>query len=191
MSKCAIPRIIDPVKQAGGKYGMLENVQEDWYVYRAHGNPLRHMGFWVTLVYRFGHAAGNLRVPVIREIGVALYGVARAVRTLFCNATIPRETVIGKGLKLMHPDGIVILKGSVIGEYCSIFQQVTIGTGEKPGAPILKDHVVLFAGAKVLGPVTLGRYVHVGANAVVLQDVAERCTAVGVPARVITRNWQY
>jgi acetyltransferase-like isoleucine patch superfamily enzyme len=46
-------------------------------------------------------------------------------------------------------------------------------------------------GLKALGPITLGRYVHMGANAVVLHNLSERCTAVGVPARVIKRNWQY
>ena len=170
---------------------MFENVREDWRMYRTNGNPARYWGFWVTLVYRFGHAAGKLRVPVFRHMGLALYGVLRAFTGLFCSASIPRHTVIGKGLKLLHPDGIVILADSEIGDYCSIFQQVTLGNGEQPGAPKLEDHVVVFAGAKVLGPVKLGRYVHVGANAVVLEDVPERCTAVGVPARIIEGDWQY
>lgn len=101
-------------------------------------------------------------------------------------ADIPLDCKIGGGLLLIHPNGIVIHPDTFVGENCLIFQQVTIGTGgPKPGVPILGEHVDVGAGAKILGGVTVGNRARIGANAVVLQDVPDDATAVGVPARII------
>jgi serine O-acetyltransferase len=86
----------------------------------------------------------------------------------------------------VHPNGVVIFPGSVIGPNCQIFQQVTIGVGgSRSGAPVLGGHVDVGAGAKILGGVKIGDHALIGANAVVLQDVPPGATAVGVPARII------
>lgn len=84
-----------------------------------------------------------------------------------------------------HPNGIVIHPDAVIGPNCLIFQQVTIGLRDGPGAPRIGGHVDVGAGAKILGPVTIGNHAKIGANAVVLSDVPEGATAVGIPAKVI------
>ncbi len=94
---------------------------------------------------------------------------------------------IGPGLKLPHPNGIVIGEGVVIGERCTIFQQVTVGgarTGDwQRGAyPCIKSDVTLFAGAKLLGQISIGSNATVGANAVVTRDVPDDHVAVGIPA---------
>jgi len=85
-------------------------------------------------------------------------------------------------LLLPHPNGIVIHPAAVIGNNCLIFQQVTIGQ-QNGGVPTLRDHVDVGAGAKILGKVELGAHSRVGANAVVLSDVASGTTVVGIPAR--------
>lgn len=104
-------------------------------------------------------------------------------------ADIPLNCNIGGGAVLIHPNGIVIFPGAVIGPNCLIFQQVTIGTGgTKPGAPVLGGHVDVGAGAKILGGVNIGDDAVIGANAVVLQDVPQGSTAVGVPARILNGN---
>ena len=79
-----------------------------------------------------------------------------------------------------------------MGERCSISQGVTIGVlgGERDGVPRLGNDVYIGAGAKILGPVTIGDGAIVGANAVVLEDVPPGATAVGVPARIIQRKQQ-
>jgi serine O-acetyltransferase len=99
-------------------------------------------------------------------------------------ADIPLNCQIEGGLLLPHPNGIVIHPDAVIGPNCLLFQQTTLGGGSG-GAPTLCGHVDVGAGAKVLGAVRLGAHSKVGANAVVLHDVPEGATCVGIPGRVI------
>ena len=99
-------------------------------------------------------------------------------------ADIPLTCQLGGGLLLPHPNGIVIHPKAHVGPNCLIFQQVTIGT-RGGGAPRIEGHVDIGAGAKILGAVHIGRHAQIGANAVVLIDVPEGATAVGVPATII------
>jgi len=101
-------------------------------------------------------------------------------------ADIPLNSQIAGGLLIPHPNGIVIHPKAKIGPNCLIFQQVTLGS-RSGGAPELGGHVDIGAGAKVLGDITLGNHVRIGANAVVMNDVPHNATAVGIPARVITK----
>ncbi|MEH2535990.1 serine O-acetyltransferase [Bradyrhizobium sp. AZCC 1588] len=106
--------------------------------------------------------------------------------SVITGADIPLNCRIGGGLLLLHPNGIVINPGAVIGVNCFILQQVTIGTLRGPGSPIIAGHVDIGAGAKVLGPIRIGAHAQVGANAVVLSDVPEGATVVGIPAKQVT-----
>jgi serine O-acetyltransferase len=100
---------------------------------------------------------------------------------------------IGPRLRLGHPNGVVIGHGVIVGPDVTILQQVTLGgpgreiRTEGARYPRIGRGVNLYAGAKVLGPVTVGEGASVGANAVVLADVPPDCLAVGVPARVVAR----
>jgi len=105
-----------------------------------------------------------------------------------CGADIPLNSNLAGGLIIRHPNGIVIHPDAIIGPNCFIFQQVTIGTGSKPGVPKIGTHVDIGAGAKILGGITIGDHVKVGANSVVISDVPDNCTVVGVPAIIINRN---
>lgn len=98
-------------------------------------------------------------------------------------ADIPLNCQIGGGLKLTHPNGIVIHPKASIGVNCLIFQQVTITARVKIG-----NHVDIGAGAKIIGAVSIGDYAKIGANAVVLNDVPAGATAVGIPAKVVKLN---
>jgi serine O-acetyltransferase len=88
-----------------------------------------------------------------------------------CGCDIPLNSRLGGGLALPHPNGVVIHPDAVIGPNCMVFQQVTIGTGPKPGVPTLGGHVDVGSGAKILGGVTIGDHVVIGANSVVISDV--------------------
>ncbi|HEY8977945.1 MAG TPA: serine acetyltransferase [Burkholderiaceae bacterium] len=103
---------------------------------------------------------------------------------------VPATLEIGPGLIIAHTQGTV-LGGASIGSNVTIFHQVTLGARTADFGytlalrPVVEDDVTLTVGAKVLGPVRLGRGCVVGANAVVLDDVPPGALAVGVPARIV------
>ena len=90
---------------------------------------------------------------------------------------------IGKNLFIDHGMGVVIGETAVIGDNCTIYQGVTLGgTGKEHSKrhPTVKNNVVIGAGAKVLGNITVGNNVKIGANSIVLKDVPDDCTVVGI-----------
>lgn len=97
---------------------------------------------------------------------------------------------IGKRFFIDHGMGVVIGETSHIGDDCTLYHGVTLGgTSWNPGKrhPTLKNGVVVGAGAKVLGPITLGENARVGSNAVVVKDVPDNTTVVGIPGHVVSR----
>jgi serine O-acetyltransferase len=98
---------------------------------------------------------------------------------------------IGQGVFIDHGMGVVIGETAIIGDYCLIYQGVTLGgTGKEMGKrhPTLGENVVIGGGAKVLGNIQIGNNVRIGAGSVVLRDVPSNCTVVGVPGRIIYRS---
>ena len=95
------------------------------------------------------------------------------------------------GVFIDHGAGVVIGETTEIGDYCTLYQNVTLGgTGKDTGKrhPTLGNNVLVGAGARVLGPMKIGDNSKIAANAVVLEEVPPNCTAVGVPARVVKRD---
>ena len=96
--------------------------------------------------------------------------------------------VIGEGVFIDHGTGVVIGETAVVGDNCTIYQGVTLGgTGKDTGKrhPTLGNNVLVGAGAKVLGPFTVGDNSKIAANAVVLKEIPPNSTCVGVPARIV------
>lgn len=126
-----------------------------------------------------------------RRLGVLAKLFTMANVTIFGIESSP-QVKIGGGLFLPHTVGTV-LGAERIGDNVTILQGVTLGTAEPDNGftvslrPVIGSNVILGAGAKVIGRVTIGDYAKVGANAVVLQDVPPHAIAVGVPARIIAR----
>lgn len=101
-----------------------------------------------------------------------------------CNCIIGRGTEFGPGLVLIHSTGIVINGQVRGGSHVYLEHQVTIGA-QRRASPTLGDRVFIGAGAKIVGAVTIGNDVNIGANAVVLDDIPQGATAVGIPAKVV------
>lgn len=105
---------------------------------------------------------------------------------------VSERSRIGQNLKLPHPTGIVIGDDVVIGDNVTIYQQVTLGSHGRAGLersyPIVEDNVTIYAGAKIIGHITIGRNAVIGANAVVTKDVPPNAVAVGVPAKFIEKR---
>lgn len=104
-----------------------------------------------------------------------------------CNSLFITTPNIGPGLFIQHGFATIISAKS-IGKKAWINQQVTIGFSNDTDCPVLLDNVVVSAGAKVIGNITIGNNVIIGANAVVVKSVPDNCTVVGVPAYIVRRN---
>jgi serine O-acetyltransferase len=141
-----------------------------------------------TVLFRLSQACGA-RVPLLGY-------VVKQLNHVLTGADLAWQAAVGPGLKLYHPTGVVLGPDVTIGSECAVQQGVTLGALRQRGltadgrvdSPTVGNRVTLGAGARVLGPISLGDDSVVGANAVVLQDVPAGHAAVGVPARVTPRR---
>jgi len=134
-------------------------------------------GVQALLAHRVAHALWESEVPVIAYTSRAITGVE-----------IHPAASIGEDFFIDHGSGVVIGETAEIGDRVTLYQGVTLGgTGFAPGKrhPTLEDDVTVGSGAKLLGPVTVGRNAKVGANTVVIEDVPAQTTVVGNPGHPV------
>jgi len=145
---------------------------------------LTYPGFHAIVLYRISHILHRLQIPLIPHI-IMLIG------RILTGVEIHPAAKISGGLFIDHGFGVVIGETSEIGKNVTLFQGVTLGgTGKETGKrhPTIGDNVVVGAGAKILGSITVGNDVYIGANAVVLHPVPDDCTVVGVPGRCVRQD---
>lgn len=145
---------------------------------------LLYSGLHAVIAYRISHWFFRHRLFFIARF-ISQYAKFRTGIEIHPGATI------GKGIFIDHGMGVVIGETTEIGDYCTLYQGVTLGgTGKEKGKrhPTLGNNVMVGAGAKILGPVRVGDNAKVGANALVLFEVPSNSTAVGVPAHVVRIN---
>ncbi len=138
-------------------------------------------GLHAMILHRLAHALYQAKVPFFPRL------VSQIARFL-TGIEIHPGARIGKGLFIDHGMGVVIGETAEIGDNVTLYQGVTLGgTGKQTGKrhPTLGNNVLVSAGAKVLGAITIGDNARIGGGAVVLKDVPPNTTAVGVPARVV------
>ena len=142
---------------------------------------LTYSGFHAICMYRFAHFLYlhnyKLCARIVSPISRFLTGIE-----------IHPAANIGSGVFIDHGAGVVIGETAEIGNDCTIYQGVTLGgTGKDKGKrhPTLKNGVMVAAGAKILGPFTVGKHAKIGAGSVVLKEVPDNATVVGVPGRVV------
>jgi serine acetyltransferase len=168
--------------------GLLQRLREDWI---AHGRDWTKPGFRAVAVHRFGNWRMGIRTLALRAPFSALYRLLyRRVRNVY-GIELPYSVQLGRRVVFEHQSGIVVHGHCVIGDDCVIRHGVTLGNrspAQPLEAPKLGCRVDVGAGAKILGPVTVGDGAVIGANAVVLTDVPDHGVAVGVPATVRRRH---
>ncbi len=147
---------------------------------------LLYSGFHAVLLYRVSH-----KLYESKKFFAARF-VSQSARFL-TGIEIHPGAKIGHGLFIDHGSGVVIGETTEIGDNCTLYQGVTLGgTGKHVGKrhPTLGNNVMVGSGAKVLGPFKIGDNTKIAANAVVLNEIPDNCTAVGIPARIVKRNNQ-
>ncbi|CAL5975700.1 Serine_acetyltransferase [Hexamita inflata] len=139
---------------------------------------------YAIVFHRIAHLLYVLNVPIIPRL------ISQVSRFL-TGIEIHPGAQIGQCLFIDHGMGVVIGQTAIIGDYCLLYQGVTLGgTGNEVGKrhPTLGNNVVVGSGAKVLGNIQLGDNVKVGAGSVVLKSIPADCTVVGVPAKIVKQK---
>ena len=152
-----------------------------------HPRPLlKEQSLWAIWVYRFGRRVDRRPEGTLKTLMTAVYWLLfRIVETLLITS-IPKAAAIGPGLRIWHFGNIFIHPQTRIGTHCTLRQGVTIGNRSEGGpVPVIGDNVELGAYAQVLGGIRIGNDCRIGAMSVVLCDVPDGATAVGIPARII------
>ncbi len=145
---------------------------------------LLYSGLHAVMLHRPAHWLYNHKMFFLARL---LSQVSR----FFTHIEIHPGAKIGWGLFIDHGSSVVIGETAVIGNDCTIYQGVTLGgTGKETGKrhPTLGDNVIVGCGAKILGPFKVGSNSKIASGAVVLEEVPENSTAVGVPAKIVRIN---
>ena len=142
---------------------------------------LLYPSFKVMLHYRIAH-----KLYLKKHYFLARWVSQRGVRKT--GIEIHPGATIGKGLFIDHGSGVIIGETAILGDNITLYQGVTLGgTGKEQGKrhPTLEDNVMVSAGAKVIGSLTIGKNSKIGAGSVVIEEVPPNCTVVGVPGRIV------
>ncbi|WP_428910367.1 serine O-acetyltransferase EpsC [Niallia sp. Krafla_26] len=171
---------------------MFRNLKEDIDVIFEQ-DPAARSRFEVILTYSGLHAIWSHRLAhaLHKRKFFFLARVVSQISRFFTGIEIHPGAKIGKKLFIDHGMGVVIGETCEIGDNVTIYQGVTLGgTGKEKGKrhPTVKDNALISSGAKVLGAITIGENAKVGAGSVVLQDVPDNSTIVGIPGRIVVQD---
>ncbi len=146
-------------------------------------------GLHALWLHRISHAFWKTEASIFRWFARFLSMISR----LLTGIEIHPGARLGRGVFIDHGMGVVIGETTEIGDHCTIYQGVTLGgTSLVKGSkrhPTLESRVVVGAGAKVLGPFTVGEGAKIGSNAVVIKAVPAGATVIGIPARVVDEQY--
>ena len=145
---------------------------------------LTYSGIHVLVFYRIARALRKAHIPLLPR------WISQTGR-FFTGIEIHPGATIGNGLFIDHGMGVVIGETTIIGDNVTLYQGVTLGgTGKEKGKrhPTVGNNVVIGAGAKILGNIKIGDNSYIGSNAVVIKDVPDNSTVVGVPGRITKQD---
>ena len=172
--------------------GIITTVREDIANVKR-SDPAAQSAFTIFISYPGLHAKW-MHTPEHWLWTHGLRGPARVLSQItrfFTGVEIHPAAQLGRRFFIDHAMGVVIGETTVVGDDCTLYQGVTLGgTGNEDGKrhPTLGNNVVVGSGAKVLGNIQIGNNVRIGGNSVVVKDVPDNATVVGIPGRVVRRN---
>jgi serine O-acetyltransferase len=152
---------------------------------------LYYPGFQAVLAHRLLHFLWNINLGFLNCFYRTIIRFLQYLVKIVTNIEIHPAAVIGKNFFIDHGSGVVIGETTIIGDDVVLYQGVTLGgvsTKNEKRHPTLGNNIVVGAGAKILGNITISDYVQVGANSVVLKDVPSHSTVVGIPGRIAKLN---
>lgn len=177
---------------ADGKFNQNPSNITLWHLIKEDFNTHERrfiQGFWVLLLHRYGNWRMSINNRFVRLPFSFLYKVLFPLTEIICGISLGYTVKVGRRVKLEHFGGMILVPRS-IGNDVTIRQSTTMGIARKSqlnGKPIIEDRVDIGCGVAILGDVTVGHDSVIGANAVVVSDIAPYSLAVGIPARVIKR----
>ena len=172
----AIKKIKEDIKVIYEKDPAATNIIEVLFCYP---------GLQALISHRIAHKLAYWGIPFIPRL------ISYWTR-IFTGIEIHPKAQIGNRFFIDHGEGVVIGETTIIGDDVLIYQQVTLGgTGNEHGKrhPTIGNNVIIGAGAKILGNIKIGDNTRIGAGSVVVDDVPEHCTVVGVPGRVVQQKF--
>lgn len=145
---------------------------------------------WAIIIYRFLRwTIYECKVPILDKLLFIIGSILELIIQVTTGINIEAGSDIGPGLYIGHFGNIFIPGDVKIGKFCNLSHENTLGIagrGINRGVPTIGDFVYIGAGAKIIGKISIGNNVAIGANAVVTKDMADNSVAVGVPAKVIS-----
>jgi serine O-acetyltransferase len=138
-------------------------------------------GYKVLVTTRLRESARRYHVPGVNH-------ALRLATTVLYGIEIGKDVELGDGVNFAHTLGTVIGGTSKVGNRVKFMGNNTVGTAKDNGCPVIEDDVVVGCGARILGPIRIGKGAFIGANAVVLTDVPAGAIASGIPARIHERR---
>lgn len=180
--------------------GLLSLIRSDialkqhWFLkndswFNRHVRVYLEPGTIAVIVYRYGHWVRQLKIPLVKQLLLLVYIFGKIGVVLGFGIYISSRLKAGKGF-IIHNFSSIFIPATTVGDNFIVFHEVTVGhlRGEGGRPPRFGNNVFLATGAKVLGDLTIGNNVVVGANSLVISDVPDNCTVMGVPARIFDRD---
>jgi serine O-acetyltransferase len=172
----------------------MSKFSEDIARYRSMGHKGKQLwlnpAIWAIAIYRFGNWLYSTNPFVLVRIPLkVVYFFAYMFSEVVMEMCLDPQATIGGGLYIAHIGGIHINPQAIIGSYCDIAHRVTIGASAmgRQGSPVLSDKVYIGTGATLVGKIKIGSGAKIAANTLVITNVPDGATVMGVPGRIIMR----
>lgn len=162
---------------------ILKILKDDYTRHRG-----EHGAFFAICLYRYGRWALDRKPKALRWVLLKIHGFINFFVYTILKVWLPPQARIGEGFHIIHTTGsLAIHPDVVIGDRCGVMHNVTIGMNMTGGVPRIGDDVFIGVNATVLGPITIGDRVRIGANTAVAQNVPSDSIVIGSPAKIYPR----